>query len=216
MFILTQSNSIANHFLAELRDVDIQQDSLRFRKNMERVGELLAYEVSKTLEYVPKTIQTPMDKTTAVLLKDQPVLLTILRAGLPFYQGVLNFFDQAPSGFVGAFRSKNTQDTLGFDIDMGYKATPGLEGREVLIIDPMLATGRSLVKAIEGLLVNGTPARIHILVAIAAPEGVEYVKEQLDIPVEFWLGALDEKLDENSYIVPGLGDAGDLAFGQKL
>jgi uracil phosphoribosyltransferase len=216
MFILNQTNSIANHFLAELRDIEIQKDSMRFRRNMERLGELLAYEASKSLTYKAQELQTPLCPTTENLLQDQPVLLTILRAGLPFYQGVLNYFDRADSGFVGAFRSENGKDTLGFEIDMGYKATPSLEGREVILVDPMLATGRSLIKAIDGLLVNGTPARIHILAAIAAPEGVEYVKEQLQVPHEFWLGALDEKLNEKSYIIPGLGDAGDLAYGQKL
>ncbi|MTI32011.1 uracil phosphoribosyltransferase [Xanthovirga aplysinae] len=215
MFILNKENSIANHFLAELRDVNIQRDSLRFRKNLERLGELLAYELSKTLQYDPHSIQTPMCGTSVELLKEQPVLVTILRAGLPFYQGVLNFFDQADSGFIGAFRAPaNTE--RGFEIEMGYKTTPDLEGKQLIVADPMLASGKSLIHALEGILKNGTPAHVHILAAIAAPEGIAYIKENLKVEHSFWLGALDEKLDKKSYIIPGLGDAGDLAFGSKI
>ncbi|WP_143962419.1 uracil phosphoribosyltransferase [Litoribacter populi] len=214
MFILNQTTSIANQFLADLRNVNRQQDRMRFRRNLERLGEIMAYEVSKNLPFVTHTISTPLEDTEAKKLKDNPVIISVMRAAIPFYQGILNYFDEADSGFIGAYRKEIEGQSLKIDLD--YIAAPSIEGKEVLIVDPMLATGGSLLTSINHLLANGTPKKLHIIAAIAAPEGIEHVKQNLDLPHEFWLCALDEKLNEKSYIVPGLGDAGDLAFGQKL
>ncbi|GAB3006744.1 uracil phosphoribosyltransferase [Cyclobacterium sediminis] len=213
MFILNQNNSIANQFLAELRDIHIQKDRLRFRKNLERVGEILAYEVSKALPYTPSSITSPLAKVETPLLKEQPVIIAVLRAAVPFYQGVLNFFDQADSGFIGAYR-KESDDNV--EISLNYLAAPNLTGKTVLIVDPMLATGKSFIKSIDAIKGHGKPKQIEILSAFAAPEGIKHIKENLDLPHRFWIGALDEKLNQQSYIVPGLGDAGDLAFGPKI
>lgn len=215
MFILNEVNSVAHQFLLELRDVQIQKDSLRFRRNLERMGEILAYEVSKSLEYEPKKITTPLGETNIPVLKEQPVLISILRAGLPFYQGFLNIFDSAESGFIGAFRNPHDAD-YSFDVSMNYHAIPSIEGRTVIVIDPMLATGSSLVKAMQLLESNGRPKHIHIMSLIAAPEGIDYLEKNISIPFTIWTGAVDEKLNNMYYIVPGLGDAGDLSFGSKL
>lgn len=212
MFVLTENPSVANKFLAELRDVQIQKDSLRFRKNLERLGEIIAYEISKYFEFSPKNVETPLETTTVLLPNDKPVIFAILRASLPFYQGFLNFFDNAESGFIGAFREEG--ETI--KINLGYHASPSLEGKIVILADPMLATGKSFMKSINTLLQHGTPKIIHIACVIAAPEGIQYIQEHLKIPYQLWIGAIDEKLNADSYIVPGLGDAGDLAFGQKL
>ncbi|GAB2493249.1 MAG: uracil phosphoribosyltransferase [Cytophagales bacterium] len=212
MFQLTDTPSIANRFLTELRDIEIQKDSLRFRKNLERLGEILAYEISKTLQFSEKTIQTPLSPILARIPEEKPVIFAVLRASLPFYQGFLNFFDHAESGFIGAFREEGED----VKINLGYHASPSLEGKTVILADPMLATGKSFLKSIETLLQHGTPKIIHIAAVIAAPEGVQFIKENLKIPHSLWIGAIDEKLNSKSYIVPGLGDAGDLAFGPKL
>lgn len=212
MFVLTENPSVANKFLAELRDVQIQKDSLRFRKNLERLGEIIAYEISKYFEFSPKNVETPLETTTVLLPNDKPVIFAILRASLPFYQGFLNFFDNAESGFIGAFREEG--ETI--KINLGYHASPSLEGKIVILADPMLATGKSFIESINTLLQHGTPKIIHIACVIAAPEGIQYIQEHLKIPYQLWIGAIDEKLNADSYIVPGLGDAGDLAFGQKL
>jgi uracil phosphoribosyltransferase len=213
MFILSDQPSIANQFLAELRDVHIQQDRLRFRKNLERLGELLAYEVSKTLSYQSRQVQTPLESTQVELPSDQVVLVAVLRAALPFYQGFLNIFDQAESGFIGAFRQEDGEKIA---VNLGYHASPNLDDKVLVLVDPMLATGTSCVTALQTLLQHGTPKAIHIVAAFAAPEGVKYLTNHLNVSYSLWLGALDEKLNSNSYIVPGLGDAGDLAFGEKL
>lgn len=215
MFVLNQSNSIANHFLTELRDVKIQQDSMRFRKNMERLGEILAYELSKSFDYIDQQINSPLGIATVGLMKDQPVLIPIMRAGIPFYQGVLNYFDIAKSGFIGAYRYHEKQDG-DFDINLDYVATPSLEGRRVILIDPMLATGKSILKSIDILRQYGEPSHIDIMAVIASPEGVDQIKNSLSSSFQLWIGAVDERLNDNAYIVPGLGDAGDLAFGEKL
>lgn len=212
MFQLTDTPSIANWFLTELRDIEIQKDSLRFRKNLERLGEILAYEISKTLQFSEKTIQTPLSPILVRIPEEKPVIFAVLRASLPFYQGFLNFFDHAESGFIGAFREEGED----VKIKLGYHASPSLGGKTVILADPMLATGKSFLKSIETLLQHGTPKIIHIAAVIAAPEGVQFIKENLKIPHSFWIGAIDEKLNSKSYIVPGLGDAGDLAFGPKL
>ena len=211
--ILTDTPSLANHFIAELRDTSIQGDSMRFRRNLERLGELLAYEISKTLPYEKSTISTPLSRTETLLLTEQPVLATILRAGLPLYQGMLNFFDRAYSTFVGAYRVEEENTEL--QINMEYLASTNLHDKILILADPMLATGRSLVKAYTGMLRHGKPKQVHIAAAIAAPEGVAYVQKEIPEAI-IWLGALDECLNDRSYIVPGLGDAGDLAFGPKI
>lgn len=214
LFILNKTNSIGNHFIAELRDVQVQKDSLRFRENLERLGKLLAYELSKSLDYDEVEIITPLGTSPNQLLVEQPVLITILRAGLPFFQGVLNFFDKAQSAFVGAYRSKPDAKNQ-FQINMEYLASPDLSDKTIIIIDPMLATGQSLVSAYEGLVANhGKPKKLHLVVAVASQEGLEYVQKELP-EASIWIGAVDQKLNEKAYIVPGLGDAGDLAFGAK-
>jgi uracil phosphoribosyltransferase len=217
MFILNQTNSIGNQFLSEIRALDLQKDRLRFRRNLERLGEIMAYEVSKSLDYHTKVITTPLQKTELQLIKEQPVLLSVLRAAIPFYQGFLNYFDNADSGFVGAYRKPpNFSDPNDFEIGYYYQATPSLENKDVILIDPMLATGKSFVTCIENLLKNGVPRKIHIVSIIGAPEGIQHIQDSLKIPIEIWLCALDEKLNDHAYIVPGLGDAGDLAFGNKI
>lgn len=213
MFILSQQPSIANQFLAELRDKQIQKDRMRFRKNLERLGEVLAFEVSKTLSYQKKEIQTPLEQMEMQLTSDQVVLVAVLRAALPFYQGFLNFFDQAESGFIGAFREESGAELT---VNLGYHASPNLDNKVLILVDPMLATGQSCVESLQTLLKHGTPKAIHLVAAFAAPEGVEHLKQSITIPFSLWLGTLDEKLNSLSYIVPGLGDAGDLAFGEKI
>lgn len=215
MFILNETQSIANQFLAEIRDTQVQQDRLRFRRNLERLGELLAYELSKSLDYTSKTLQTPLEKITINVLKDTPVLISILRAGIPFHQGFLNYFDHAENGFIGAYR-KHEESESEFIIAMEYNAIPSIDDRHVILIDPMLATGKSLISAVNTLLQKGSPKHLHIVSAIAAPEGVAYIKQNINIPYSLWSGALDEKLNSKYYIIPGLGDAGDLAFGPKM
>ncbi|MDJ1471975.1 uracil phosphoribosyltransferase [Cytophagaceae bacterium DM2B3-1] len=214
MFVLSETPSIANHFIAELRDIDIQKDRMRFRRNMERLGEMLAYEVSKSLTYETAQIQTPLGVSETLLLEQQPVLGTILRAGLPMYQGFVNVFDRAESAFIGAYRGKPNDD-YSFDIEMQYTAMPDLEGKVLILIDPMLATGKSVIRTLTSLRTFGKPASLHLVSAIATPEGVNYVQQYFP-EAKFWIGALDESLNHKYYIVPGLGDAGDLAFGEKM
>ena len=213
MFILSQQPSIANQFLAEMRDEQIQKDRLRFRKNLERLGEILAYEVSKTLTYKEQEVQTPLEKAKIQLPSDQVVLVAVLRAALPFYQGFLNFFDQAESGFIGAFREESGAELT---VNLGYHASPNLDNKVLILVDPMLATGQSCVESLQTLLKHGTPKSIHLVAAFAAPEGVEHLKKSITVPYSLWLGTLDAQLNAQSYIVPGLGDAGDLAFGEKI
>lgn len=213
MFILTETNSIASRFVTELRDVTVQTDSMRFRRNMERIGEVLAYEISKTFDFSAETIQTPL-APLAVQQPEKPVLATVLRAGLPLYQGFLNYFDGAESAFIGAYRAAHKEDNS-FDVAMEYLAAPSLEGKTLIIIDPMLATGKSLVLSYQSLLKAGKPKAVHIAAAIGSRAGVEYLLA--NIPnVTLWIGAVDESLNDHFYIVPGLGDAGDLAYGAKL
>lgn len=209
---LGQQNSIANHFVAGLRDVHVQQDRLRFRSNLERLGAVMAYEISKTLPYRQQPIQTPLASTSANLLQALPVLITVLRAGLPYYQGFQNFFDTAPAGFIGAYRKEGAE----IKINLEYLAAPDLTDQTLILIDPMLATGKSIVRSVRELERYGRPAHIHVAVLIAAPEGIQFVQDNLNYPATIWIFAIDEKLDHRSYIVPGLGDAGDLSFGEKL
>lgn len=214
MFVLSETPSIASQFLSELRDRNIQTDSMRFRTNLRRLGNILAYELSKNLEYKAVEIETPLMKTNVLQLDEQVVLVSVLRASLPFYQGFLDFFDKAENGFIGAYRQEGNKDDL--EINLGYYASPNLEGKTLVIVDPMLATGKSFIKSLESLFINGKPRKIHISAVVAAPEGLAYIKENLSIPHQVWIGALDQGLNEQAYILPGLGDAGDLAFGPKL
>ena len=214
VFVLNAAPSVASGFLADLRNTERQHDRLRFRRSMERVGELLAYELSKTLPYASHPITTPLDQLTVDALVQQPVLISVLRAGLPLHQGVLSYFDRADCGFIGAFRQATTENN--FTVEASYQALPPVDGRPVVLIDPMLATGRTLVHALNLIAEQGTPSAVHVVAVIGSPEGVAYVHERTPFPCLFWLGAQDSHLDEKYYIVPGLGDAGDLAFGPKL
>ncbi len=212
-FILNQHKSIANKFIAELRDVHIQKDKMRFRRNLERVGEVLAYEISKTLKYKEVEVETPLGISRIQLPAQNVVLATILRAGLPFHQGFLNYFDNAQNAFISAYRMHHKDGT--FEINMEYISCPSLENSVLIISDAMLATGASIALSFKELLENGTPKEIHVAAAIASTNGVNHIK-RLFPKSKIWLGALDEELTARSYIVPGLGDAGDLAFGTKL
>lgn len=210
--ILTQRNSIANHYIAELRDIVIQKDRMRFRKNIERLGETTAYEISKTFSYAKQQIETPLGIAEAHLLEEQPVIISIMRAGLPFHQGFLNVFDQADSGFLAAFR--HTKKSGEFEIHKQYESVPDLDDKIVIIVDPMLATGKSLVLCCKDILDTYNIKELHIATIIASDEGLAYVKKQIP-QAHFWIGDVDKELTSKSYIVPGLGDAGDLAYGNK-
>jgi uracil phosphoribosyltransferase len=214
MFVLTDTPSLANHFLSEMRDVRTQNDRMRFRRNLERMGEILAYEISKSFEYSQENIETPLTSTSVLSATENPVIISVMRASLPFYNGFLNYFDKAESGFIGAFRDETSPGEI--NVHLGYHASPNLEGKIVILADPMLATGKSIVESINTLLTHGKPKHIHIASVIAAPEGIQYIKENISFPFSLWVGAMDEKLNHQSYIVPGLGDAGDLSFGPKL
>ena len=211
-FVLAQRNSIANHFLAELRNIDVQQDRMRFRRNMERLGEIFAYEISKILAYEAMEITTPLGETQCNILIQQPILATIIRAGLPLHQGLLNFFDQADCAFIAAYRK--TKKSGSFEIHQEYITSPDLKDKVVIVSDPMIATGRSMVLVCKELL-NRFPIKdLHIVTAIASEEGLEHVKAYLP-HAKLWVGDVDGELTSKAYIVPGLGDAGDLAFGGK-
>ena len=212
---LSEGNSVLNHFLGQIRNVDVQQDSMRFRRNIERIGEVMAYELSKDLHYKNVEIQTPLGMKKTTEIEDQLVLCSILRAGLPLHLGFLNYFDSAENGFVSAYRHHPNNDEF-FDILVEYQAVADLENKALILIDPMLATGQSIVAVFNKLMQKGQPKEIHIAVIIAAPEGIAYLEEHLPDSCHLWVAALDDKLNEKKYIVPGLGDAGDLAFGNKL
>ena len=212
---LSEGNSVLNHFLGQIRNVDVQQDSMRFRRNIERIGEVMAYELSKDLHYKNVEIQTPLGIKKTTEIEDQLVLCSILRAGLPLHLGFLNYFDSAENGFVSAYRHHPNNDEF-FDILVEYQAVADLENKALILIDPMLATGQSIVAVFNKLMQKGQPKEIHIAVIIAAPEGIAYLEEHLPDSCHLWVAALDDKLNEKKYIVPGLGDAGDLAFGNKL
>jgi len=211
-FILTKENSIANQFLAEMRHLETQQDRMRFRRNMERLGEIFAYEISKTLPYHPAEVETPLGVSETMLLLEQPVLMTIVRAGIPLHQGLLNFFDKADCGFIGAYRK--TKKSGAFEIERKYLTSPDLKDRIVIVVDPMLATGSSMVLSCKELLASYTVKELHLVSAIASEEGVEHVKAYLP-KAKLWLGAVDSEMTSKAFIVPGLGDAGDLAYGEK-
>ncbi|GAA4133198.1 uracil phosphoribosyltransferase [Sphingobacterium lactis] len=210
--ILTKQNTIANHFLAELRDVRIQRDRMRFRRNLERIGEIMAYEISKTFEYKATEVETPLGMANTHLLSEQPVIATIIRAGLPFHQGFLNYFDRSDSAFIAAFR--HTKKSGEFEIHKKYQNTPNLDDKIVIVADPMLATGRSLVLCCKDLLSEYNIRELHIATVIASEEGLQHVQAFLP-EVQIWVGEVDKEMTSKSYIVPGLGDAGDLAYGNK-
>lgn len=211
--VLNRHNSVANQFLLELRDRSIQQNRARFRGNIERLGELMAYEISKTFSYSPQNVQTPLGVSVVNVPNDNPVLITVLRAGMPYFTGFQHVFGEADCGFIGAYR-KESETNLTINLD--YLASPSLENRTLILIDPMLATGQSVIKSVNALLKHGTPKHVHIAALVAAPEGVALLQKNLAVAHTIWTWALDEKLNELHYIVPGLGDAGDLSFGEKL
>lgn len=210
---LGESHSLLSNWVSELRDVSIQNDRMRFRRNLSRIAEIAGYEISKELESVEKNIVTPMGNTQSKVLKQQPVLATILRAGLAMHDGLLNYFDKADNAFLSAYRKHHPDGS--FEISLEYMSCPQLDGRVVIISDPMLATGASLVKAIQFLKKTGNIKEIHIVCAIACTVGIDYVKKEIP-DVHIWCGDIDQELTSKGYIVPGLGDAGDLAYGSKI
>jgi uracil phosphoribosyltransferase len=210
---LSQDYSIVCDWIAEIRDQMVQTDRMRFRFNLERIGELSGYEISRKLPYEEREIQTPLGISVSKMLKTQPVLATILRAGLPLHQGLLRVFDKADSAFISAYRKHNRDG--GFEISMGYVTSPDLDNRVLILSDPMLATGSSLVKTIQQLKSEGNPTDIHIVTAIACTVGIEYLHRAVPT-CKIWCGAIDDELTAKGYIVPGLGDAGDLSFGNKM
>lgn len=209
---LSETKSLANQYLAELRDVDIQMDRLRFRKNLGRLGQIFAYEISKTLNYGELEIETPLGFAASQMVAQQPVLATIFRAGIPMHHGMLDFFDQADNAFISAYRREHKDGS--FEIKIEYVSSPSLENRPLIICDPMLATGLSMTATIEALLELGTPSVIHVVTVLAANDGIAHLERKYP-NVIFWAAGIDEELTARSYIVPGLGDAGDLAFGSK-
>jgi uracil phosphoribosyltransferase len=211
--ILSKDNSLVSEFIAELRDVNIQSDSMRFRRNLERLGEIFAYEISKELVYEEKEITTPLGISNMHKLKEQPVIATILRAGLPVHQGFLNYFDRAENAFVSAYRKHHKDNS--FEIKVEYMSAPLIDDKVLIICDPMLATGQSMFLAYKALIQRGKPKHIHIVGLIASQEGLNYINSHFPDNTTVWLGAVDDELTAKSYIVPGLGDAGDLAYGQK-
>lgn len=212
---LSENNSILNHFLTQLRDIEVQKDSMRFRKNIERIGEVMAYEISRKLTYENIDVTTPLGIKHTTRLKDNIVICSILRAGLALHNGLLNYFDHAESAFVSAYRHHPNNDDY-FDILVEYKAAPTFNDKTLIIVDPMLATGLSLAAVFNKIMADENPKEIHVAVVIAAPEGVKHLEEELPDNCHLWIASLDERLNEHKYIVPGLGDAGDLAYGTKL
>lgn len=210
----TSQSSLMNQFISELRDVTIQKDSMRFRRNIERVGEILSYECSKTLTRTTETVETPLGTKEMIVPKQDVVICSILRAGLPLHQGILNYFDLAENAFVSAYRN-HIDDGDEFEIVVNYMAAPSLEGKTLLLVDPMLATGRTMKNVYEVLLQQGTPKNIHIISVLGSSEGVAYVNEHFPKDTHLWIAAVDEALNSRGYIIPGLGDAGDLAYGTK-
>ena len=211
---LSKHHSLLNHWVAELRDVHVQNDRMRFRRNIERIGEVAAYELSKTLRFKSVDVTTPLGVASTSLLEEQPVLGTILRAGLPLHQGMLNYFDKADNAFISAYRKHHPDGS--FEISLEYLSCPDLNNRILILCDPMLATGASLVETIQAIQKTYTPSQIHIVVTIASQKGIEHVEKELGAEIPIWCAAIDPVLNDKSYIVPGLGDAGDLAFGTKM
>ena len=212
---LERTDSVFNQYMAELRDAVIQQDRMRFRRNLERIGEVMAYEISKAFEYDDEEVATPLGIKQIRTMHEQPVIATILRAGLPFHNGMLSMFDQADSAFIAAYRKydKNEEDS---EIRVEYFSSPDIEDRVLIVCDPLLATGESIVKTLNGLMEDMMPKEIHIAVAVASQDGLDYVERTMSrLPVTIWVGSVDEELTARAYVVPGIGDVGDLAYGEK-
>lgn len=213
---LEETPSLVSRYIRELRDISIQEDPLRFRRNLERIGEIMAYEISKRLEYHEERVETPLAQASVWETSEKIVLATILRAGLPFHQGFLNYFDRAENAFVSAYRKYREKGDK-FDVLVEYLASPDIEGKTLIIVDPMLATGSSMELGYRALLNNGIPAKIHVASVIASKQAVEYISQTMPEEITtVWCAAIDPEINNHSYIVPGLGDAGDLAFGVKL
>lgn len=212
---LSENNSVLNHFLGQIRNIDVHRDSMRFRRNIERIGEIMAYELSKELEYKNIEIETPLGIKQTTTINDKLVLCSILRAGLTLHQGFLNYYDDAENGFISAFRHHPNNDDY-FEIKVEYQAVADINNKNLLLLDPMLATGQSIVAVFNQLMERGSPKEIHIAVVIATPEGIAHLEEHLPENCHLWIASLDDGLDAKNYIVPGLGDAGDLAYGIKL
>ena len=212
---LEKIDSVFNQYMAELRDAVIQQDRMRFRRNLERIGEIMAYEISKAFEYDDEEVTTPLGIKQIRTMHEQPVIATILRAGLPFHNGMLSMFDQADSAFIAAYRKydKNEEDS---EIRVEYYSSPDIEDRILILCDPLLATGESIVKTLNGLMEDMMPKEVHIAVAVASQDGLDYVERTMSrLPVTIWVGSIDEELTARAYVVPGIGDVGDLAYGEK-
>ena len=212
---LEKTDSVFNQYMAELRDAVIQQDRMRFRRNLERIGQIMAYEISKSFEYDDEEVTTPLGIKQIRTMHEQPVIATILRAGLPFHNGMLSMFDQADSAFIAAYRKydKNEEDS---EIRVEYFSSPDIEDRILILCDPLLATGESIVKTLNGLMEDMMPKEIHIAVAVASQDGLDYVERTMSrLPITIWVGSVDEELTARAYVVPGIGDVGDLAYGEK-
>lgn len=212
---LEKIDSVFNQYMAELRDATIQQDRMRFRRNLERIGQVMAYEISKSFEYDDEEVTTPLGVKQIRTMHEQPVIATILRAGLPFHNGMLSMFDQADSAFIAAYRKydKNEEDS---EIRVEYYSSPDIDNRILILCDPLLATGESIVKTLNGLMEDMMPKEIHIAVAVASQDGLDYVERTMSrLPVTIWVGSIDEELTARAYVVPGIGDVGDLAYGEK-
>lgn len=212
--ILDNKKSILNKFISEIRDKNIQKDSMRFRRNIERIGEIIGYELSQNLEFENKPIETPLGQKVVAVPNKNTVLCSILRAGLPLHNGLLNYFDDAENAFISAYRKHLTETE--FEIEVEYFASPNLDGKILILADPMLATGKSLVSVYQGLKKHGTPKQIHLVCVIGAKPGLDYIKKYFPENTQLWIATVDDKLNDKGYIVPGLGDAGDLCFGIKL
>ncbi|MDH4402987.1 MAG: uracil phosphoribosyltransferase [Flavobacterium sp.] len=212
---LSEKNSVLNHFLGEIRDQNIQKDRLRFRRNIERIGEIMAYEMSKELDYKSWEISTPLGVKKSSEINDKIIICSILRAGLPLHNGFLNYFDDAENGFISAYRFHPNNDS-DFEIKIEYEAVSQINGANLILVDSMLATGQSIVAVFNKLISKGVPKEIHLAVVVAAPEGIKNLESHLPDYCHLWIASIDEKLNEKNYIIPGLGDAGDLAFGSKL
>ncbi|MCR5157570.1 MAG: uracil phosphoribosyltransferase [Prevotella sp.] len=212
----SEQYSVINQYMAELRDKNYQRNRLLFRNNVVRIGELMAYELSKTLNYKPKTVTTPLGTIDIPLIKDDLLLATVLRAGLPFHEGFLRMFDHAENGFISAYRMYTNREHTEVGVHTEYLAAPSAKGKTLVIVDPMLATGGSMAAAYEALVATGKPAKVHIACVIATPEGVEMLRQTVSDDTTLWCAAIDPGMNEHKYIVPGFGDCGDLCYGEKL
>ena len=212
---ISKTNSIANKFISQLRDVNVQKDRMRFRRNIERLGEIMSYELSKELNFSEDAVKTPLGESKIPTPKDELVICSILRAGLPLHQGILNYFDDAENSFISAYRHHPNNDEH-FEILVEYLASPSLEGKTLILADPMLATGRSFSNVLKALESMGKPEKIHLVSVIGSQEGIDFLKTEFPENSKLWIATVDHELDRNGYIVPGLGDAGDLCYGNKM